>query len=113
MIPSAVLACRSIQYFFTNQFTPTLHIHTRQMLGCPASDAELIEWSKELGSDITFFLSKGTAYCTGRGEILKPLPALAASNSIYIVKVLKFVLNRSRPCRKGHRQSRPGRSDGH
>lgn len=57
------------------------------MLGCPASDAELIEWSKELGSDITFFLSKGTAYCTGRGEILEPLPALAASNSIYIVKV--------------------------
>lgn len=57
------------------------------MLGCPASDADLIEWSKELGSDITFFLSKGTAYCTGRGEILEPLPALAASNSIYIVKV--------------------------
>jgi len=58
-----------------------------QMLGCPASDAELIEWSKELGSDITFFLSKGTAYCTGRGEILEPLPALSPANSIYVVKV--------------------------
>lgn len=57
------------------------------MLGCPATDEDLIEWSKELGSDITFFLSKGTAYCTGRGEILEPLPALSPKNLIYIVKV--------------------------
>ena len=57
-----------------------------QLLGCPASDQDLIEWSKELGSDITFFLSKGTAYCTGRGEILEPLPTLSSTNEIYIVK---------------------------
>lgn len=57
-----------------------------QLLGCPASDKDLIEWSKELGSDITFFLSQGTAYCTGRGEILEPVPALSPSTHLYIVK---------------------------
>lgn len=38
----------------------------------------LQEWSAEIGSDIPFFFSEGTAYCTGRGEIvssLSPLPA--------------------------------------
>jgi 4-diphosphocytidyl-2-C-methyl-D-erythritol kinase len=45
----------------------------------PVSLEELIAWSSEIGSDITFFLSNGTALCTGRGEIvqeLKPLPEM-------------------------------------
>jgi len=51
-----------------------------------ASDAELIEWSADLGSDITFFLGDtGTAYCTGRGEIIEPLPALPAGE-LFVVK---------------------------
>jgi hypothetical protein len=33
-------------------------------------------WSGDIGSDITFFFSTGTAYCTGRGEIVTPLAAL-------------------------------------
>lgn len=37
---------------------------------------ELICWSGEIGSDITFFLSEGTAFCTGRGEILQHMNAL-------------------------------------
>eukprot|EP00904_Undaria_pinnatifida_P011193 jgi/Undpi1/7203/HiC_scaffold_22.g09677.m1 len=48
-----------------------------ELAGRPASLQELQTWSAELGSDITFFLSTGTCYCTGRGEILhpqKPLP---------------------------------------
>jgi len=57
-----------------------------QLLGTPATDEELIEWSKELGSDITFFLSKGTAYCTGRGELLEPVPPLPSSIKLYVVK---------------------------
>jgi 4-diphosphocytidyl-2-C-methyl-D-erythritol kinase len=36
------------------------------MTGRPATEQQLIEWSAELGSDITFFLSRGTAYCTGK-----------------------------------------------
>lgn len=44
-----------------------------ELLGRPATLEQLIEWSGELGSDITFFLSRGSAYCTGRGEIMTPI----------------------------------------
>ena len=48
---------------------------------------QMIEWSAELGSDITFFLSQGTAYCTGRGEILTAIdPPLATGTKVCIVK---------------------------
>jgi 4-diphosphocytidyl-2-C-methyl-D-erythritol kinase len=47
----------------------------------------MIEWSGELGSDITFFLSRGTAYCTGRGEIMTPTePPLPTGTKLCIVK---------------------------
>lgn len=56
-----------------------------QLCGCPATQNELAAWSGEIGSDITFFLSQGTAYCTGRGEILRPLGQFAKA-SLTIVK---------------------------
>lgn len=34
----------------------------------------LQEWGGELGSDVPFFFSRGSAYCTGRGEIVYNLP---------------------------------------
>ena len=34
--------------------------------GRPASDAQLLEWAGEIGSDISVFFSRGAAYCTGR-----------------------------------------------
>ena len=47
----------------------------------------MIEWSGDLGSDITFFLSRGTAYCTGRGEIMTPTdPLLPSGTKLCIVK---------------------------
>jgi 4-diphosphocytidyl-2-C-methyl-D-erythritol kinase len=47
----------------------------------------MVEWSGELGSDITFFLSRGTAYCTGRGEIMDPIdPPLSSGTKVCIVK---------------------------
>ena len=47
----------------------------------------MIEWSGALGSDITFLLSQGTAYCTGRGEILTPIdPPLPTGTKVCIVK---------------------------
>lgn len=45
----------------------------------------LRQWSAEIGSDIPFFFSQGTAYCTGRGECVYHLPALAA-RPLWIVK---------------------------
>lgn len=42
------------------------------LAGNLASAEDLQLWSAELGSDITFFLSTGTCYCTGRGEVLHP-----------------------------------------
>lgn len=47
----------------------------------------MVEWSGSLGSDITFFLSRGTAYCTGRGEIMSPIdPPLPSGTKLCIVK---------------------------
>ncbi len=49
-----------------------------ELAGRPASEADLLEWSGEIGSDISVFFSTGAAYCTGRGEIVRneapPLP---------------------------------------
>lgn len=36
------------------------------------SDSTLMEWGTELGSDVSFFFSQGTAHCTGRGEKSSP-----------------------------------------
>mmetsp|Transcript_42203 Transcript_42203/g.112642 ORF Transcript_42203/g.112642 Transcript_42203/m.112642 type:complete len:458 (-) Transcript_42203:32-1405(-) len=58
-----------------------------ELCGRPGTAAQLEEWSKVLGSDATFFMSQGTAYCTGRGEILEPMaPLEAPPSSLYIVK---------------------------
>lgn len=56
-----------------------------QLHGNPATIQDLIKWSGEIGSDITFFLSEGTAFCTGRGEKLEHLPALPKT-TLWIVK---------------------------
>lgn len=57
-----------------------------QLLGNPATLEELVEWSGDLGSDITFFLSEGTAYCTGRGEVMTPVDPLKDGTKVCIVK---------------------------
>lgn len=46
---------------------------------------ELATWGAEIGSDVSFFLSQGTAYCTGRGEILREVAPLEHT-SLWIVK---------------------------
>lgn len=56
-----------------------------QLCGKPASTSQLAEWSFEIGSDIPFFFSNGTAYCTGRGEHVRSLKAMPQEN-IWIIK---------------------------
>jgi 4-diphosphocytidyl-2-C-methyl-D-erythritol kinase len=46
------------------------------LIGSPYPESTLIEWAGEIGSDVAFFFSSGSAYCTGRGEIVTPLPPL-------------------------------------
>jgi len=58
-----------------------------ELMGNPATLEEMVEWSGDLGSDITFFLSRGTAYCTGRGEIMTSIdPPLPAGTKLTICK---------------------------
>ena len=45
-----------------------------QMFDLGLSREELSEMALQLGSDVPFFLHGGTAYATGRGESLLPLP---------------------------------------
>lgn len=56
-----------------------------QLCGHPASIDELSRWSSEIGSDISFFFSCGTAYCTGRGENVQPLDPLPSTH-LWVVK---------------------------
>lgn len=39
-----------------------------ELAGQPATFDELKTWAGDLGSDVAFFFSTGSAYCTGRGE---------------------------------------------
>lgn len=43
-----------------------------ELLGKPYTQDQLISFGAQIGSDVPFFFSSGTAYCTGRGEILHP-----------------------------------------
>lgn len=61
-----------------------------KLCGYVASPAELLQWADDpiIGSDASFFLSEGTAYCTGRGEIVTPVAPLPipAGTPLYLVK---------------------------
>lgn len=43
-----------------------------ELMSRPLTQNHLIEIGATIGSDVSFFFSPGTAYCTGRGEILEP-----------------------------------------
>ncbi|MCL2334737.1 MAG: 4-(cytidine 5'-diphospho)-2-C-methyl-D-erythritol kinase [Endomicrobia bacterium] len=44
--------------------------------GIEAKKADLEKIAAQLGSDVPFFITGGTALCEGRGEIVTPLPAV-------------------------------------
>ncbi|CCB86536.1 4-diphosphocytidyl-2-C-methyl-D-erythritol kinase [Parachlamydia acanthamoebae UV-7] len=56
-----------------------------QLTGQTLSTFQLMQASGKIGSDIPFFFSKGTAFCTGRGEIVQALPPFQ-NESVTIVK---------------------------
>ena len=56
-----------------------------ELFGRPYTTQELAEWSIELGSDVPFFFSRGTAYCTGRGEVIRTIEPFL-SQKLWVVK---------------------------
>ena len=52
----------------------------------PVDFNELSNWGAELGSDISFFFSEGTAYCTGKGEEVTPMISLKQNHPMYLIK---------------------------
>jgi 4-diphosphocytidyl-2-C-methyl-D-erythritol kinase len=56
------------------------------LLGWPATLQQLQEWSSEIGSDVPFFFSQGSAYCTGRGEKVFNLPPLQIEEPLSLFK---------------------------
>lgn len=54
-------------------------------MDCPFTTVDLLQISSEIGSDIPFFFSEGTAYCTGRGEHVQNMPALSQNDPLIIV----------------------------
>lgn len=53
--------------------------------GFQVNELTLKSWSEELGSDVPFFFSKGSSYCTGRGEIFENVK-ITSQNKIWLVK---------------------------
>jgi len=46
-----------------------------QLAGREVSEADMLTWSADLGSDCPVFFSKGAAYVTGRGEFVEDVPS--------------------------------------
>lgn len=58
-----------------------------ELTGRPATNAQLLEWSGDIGSDISVFFSEGAAYCTGRGEVVNNVqPPLPLDTPLLLVK---------------------------
>lgn len=56
------------------------------LFGFPVSEKVLQEWSIELGADVPFFFSLGTAHCYGIGEVVQLRPM--QQNTYYLHKPL-------------------------
>ncbi|HRD55777.1 MAG TPA: 4-(cytidine 5'-diphospho)-2-C-methyl-D-erythritol kinase, partial [Parachlamydiaceae bacterium] len=56
-----------------------------ELFNHPLSLLELQTFGASIGSDVPFFFSEGTAFCTGRGEIVQNLKPLE-TESLWIVK---------------------------
>ncbi|KAA6429149.1 MAG: 4-diphosphocytidyl-2-C-methyl-D-erythritol kinase [Trebouxia sp. A1-2] len=58
-----------------------------ELAGRPATNQQLLEWSGEIGSDVSIFFSNGAAYCTGRGEVVEDVePPLPLDTPLLLVK---------------------------
>jgi len=63
-------------------------------LGLPLS--ELIHLASKLGSDVPFFIHKGTALVEGKGEKVTPLPSLPSAYFVLLVPPLPKILGKTK-----------------
>jgi len=63
-------------------------------LGLPLS--ELIRLASKLGSDVPFFIHRGTALVEGRGEKVTPLPPLPQTSFVLLVPPIARVPNKTK-----------------
>lgn len=59
-----------------------------QLLDCPLTVEHMQDLGAEIGSDVPFFFSCGTAICRGRGEIVEPI-APHEPQEVWIVKPIE------------------------
>ena len=57
-----------------------------RLCGNVATEAELLKWSANVGSDCPVFFSHGAAYCTGKGEVVNDLVPPPISGKLLLVK---------------------------
>lgn len=60
-----------------------------RLWGLGLSTARLTEVAAAVGSDVAFFLTGGTARCTGRGEQVEPLPAPRTFHYVLVCPALR------------------------
>jgi 4-diphosphocytidyl-2-C-methyl-D-erythritol kinase len=63
-------------------------------LGLPLS--ELVHLASKLGSDVPFFIHKGTALVEGKGEKVTPLPSLPSTCFVLLVPPVPKILNKTK-----------------
>lgn len=61
-----------------------------ELFSAGLSNDTLREMAAELGSDVPFFIEGATALCTGRGEVVKPLPAAPRFGGILAAPEVHF-----------------------
>lgn len=64
----------------------TMLFACNKLFACNLTDKTLMEWGAELGSDVAFYFSLGSAYCSGRGEKVFSVPSLKQKEPLTIVK---------------------------
>ena len=57
--------------------------------GSIISTEKLMQMGAQLGSDVPFFFSHGTAHCTGRGDVVKDVDPICLEKPLWLVKPLE------------------------
>lgn len=70
-------------------------IALNELWGLGLSLSELVHLASKLGSDVPFFIHKGTALVEGTGEKITPLPSLPLTYFVLLVSPLPKILNKT------------------